>query len=137
MYVQTSGRRRGLRGLGADLSITNLPTVSTPSPAPTASSCSYWDFFFNAPAWQACQRQAAVAQIQSVPANAAAAGYSPDVVAAAQAAADAQIAQVPSDVAYIASTDNAGTLVTPASVPAWVWYVGIGAGALLLIAALK
>lgn len=133
MYLATPTRRRGLGRLGSQampLSLAN--PVSSDS-----NSCSYWDFFFNAPAWQTCQQGLAVAQIQTVPANAAAYGYPAAVVSAAQAAADAQIAQVPSDVADVATVYSAGTVATPASIPTWLYIAGAIAGGLLVIAAFK
>jgi hypothetical protein len=152
--AQPRRRGRGLRGLGQEevtgilpgifspfsAAATYLSTPSAPVSAPysTAADCSLWDFFFNSKSWQACARAAEASQIATVPANAAAYGYTQPVINAAQASADAQIAMAPSDVEGIAQYYGAGSLLPPLpTVPTWVLVAGAVAGGLLLIAALK
>jgi len=134
MYLQAKRRRGGLGQLIAPDLVSPLVSAFTPSTTP---SCSTWDFFFNDAAWQACQRGLEVAQIQSVPANAAAAGYSPDVVAVAQATANEQSGFAPADVSNISTFYGAGQLVTPAAIPTWLYVVGAIAGGLLVMSAFK
>jgi len=126
----------------ADLTTPVLSTgtsgVTGPPPVPAdATSCSYWDFFFNPSAWQACVNAASVAQIQSVVDNAN--YYYGPGSSAAQAATSAAMDQelaVPSDTAEIADYYGAGSLLaTPGGVsssgmlgiPWWGWAIaGLG-----------
>jgi len=122
----------GLRGMGSQA----MPMALATNGAPEPSSCSYWDFFFDKPAWDACQNALAVAQIQNVPQKAAAAGYSPTVVQVAQQEADLQSAQVPGDTTSIADYYGAGQLLytpqTQTALPTWAW-VGLAFGVFLLV----
>jgi hypothetical protein len=153
MYLQAKTRkRRWLGAAGAPSSISDWMDIAAVGAAggiaaggmnPLAAvlspdtSCSTWDFFFNPTAWQSCEAALATAQIQSVPINAAAAGYSPNVVAVAQATADAQTDFVPSDVANMAQYYGAGQIVTPGSIPTWMYIAGAVAAGLLVMAAFK
>jgi uncharacterized protein YfaS (alpha-2-macroglobulin family) len=106
--------------------------AATPAPVP---DCSTWDFFFNAPAWQACQVAKEKAQIATVPANAAY-YYGPGSVSAqvAQQAAAQQAAQAEGDQANIANYYGAGTVVaTPGQgMPTWVIAALLVGGVLLV-----
>jgi len=138
--------RRGLGRLGSQAMPLSLATAtSTPSPTgyyppvlPDATSCSYWDFFFNPTAWSACAQAAEVANINQVAVNAAAvygSGSPSDLTA--QAAAAQQETYAADDTSNIARYYGAGNLVTSASIPTWLYVAGGVAGGLLLISALK
>lgn len=91
--------------------------------------CSLWLLFTGE--YQACvQKQSLIAagqaQIQTVPDNAVAAGYSPEVVAVAQQTATQQESLVPGDVNAIASLPSGVT-------PPWVWLALAGGGVLLAL----
>jgi hypothetical protein len=133
MFLVTQKRRTRRLGqlIFPDVVSTIATNVALPA-APASPSCSSWDFFFNSAAWQACQRGLSTAQIESVPINAAAAGYPAAVVDVAQAAANQQIAQVSSDVANVATTYSAGTPVTLASIPWYLW-AALGVGAFVVV----
>jgi hypothetical protein len=109
-----------------------MATALAAPTSPSQPSCSSWDFFFNSAAWQACQRGLSTAQIESVPINAAAAGYPAAVVDVAQAAANQQISQVSNDVASVANTYSAGAPITLASIP-WYFWAALGVGAFVLV----
>jgi len=107
--------------------------AGTPSPAPP--DCSTWDFFFNAPAWRACQTAKEKAQIATVPANAAY-YYGPTSTpaqVALQAAAD-QSAQAAADQGNIAQYYGAGsTVATPGQgMPTWIMAALLVGGLILL-----
>jgi hypothetical protein len=114
-----------------------------------ATGCSVWDWLTGACGAKIATKAMQIPnyqQIQSVPANAAAAGYSPEVVAIAQRTADTQSAQLPADAASIAnyySTSFPGLNLTGAvldplsTVPPWVWLLGLAAGGLLLMRTLR
>jgi hypothetical protein len=105
---------------------------------PSDGSCSILDFFFDPASWRACQQALEVAQIQSVPQNAAAAGYPANVVQVAQMAADQQSSNAPADVANVASFYNAGQLtVTPFAWPWWAWALIAGGVSLVAVKVLK
>lgn len=102
-------------------------------------SCSQVDFYLDPAAWEACQTQLEVAQIQTVPANAAAAGYPSYVVQTAQDAANQQSAQAPTDTANIANYYGAGKLLytpgspnNPLGLPMWLWYSLLAVGGITL-----
>lgn len=148
MYVTLGNprTRRRLRGLGYEswldpFAVNPDPSMSIPAAVPDATSCSTIDFFLNPSAWQACANKAGQAQIQSVPANALAAGYSPAVVAAAQAAADQQASLVPADTASIATSLGAGQLLNDltsgTALPTWAWALIAVGGAILVIKFLR
>ena len=141
MYVNLrQTRRRSRRGLG------EIYGAGWPNPNPNSGvdQCSTWDFFFNPSTWKACETAQGQAQIQTVPQNAAAAGYSPSVVAVAQAAANQQSAQVPADVANVAQFYSAGQLLanvqnpsSPFGLPTWVWWVVGGIASVFVLKAVK
>lgn len=70
------------------------------------------------------------AMIQQVPINAVSAGYSPEVVAATQATANEQAAQVPGNDAVILNADFNSSPPTP-----WYFWLAIGAGIFLVVKA--
>jgi hypothetical protein len=155
MYLSAPPRRRRLGRLGSQAMPLSLATAVPSTPGqlisssvaagqgvPSASDvCSVWDFYFNPTAWNVCSQQFIAAAPQSVVANATAAGYSPDVIAAAQAAADEQSSHAAADAANIANFYGAGNLnpfFTPGSPPGsptnwplWVWIAILGGGGLL------
>jgi hypothetical protein len=119
---------------GIDL-VPIIASAGTPNPTPPIPDCSTWDFFFNAPAWRACQTAREQAQIATVPANAAR-YYGPastPAQVALQVAAD-QSAQAAADQANIADYYGAGSIVaTPAQgTPTWVMAALLIGGLLLL-----
>lgn len=134
MYLRGTSRS-GRRGLGQLLPM-DIPTEIAVNAA-VPSGCNWWEFFTSPASWSACQTAQEVAQIQTVPANAAYYGYSPAVVSAAQVAADQQSGFAVSDTNDIATQYSAGQLVTTSSIPTWLWVAGAIGGGLLLIAALK
>lgn len=108
------------------------------APTPLASDCSIWDFNFNKPAWDACLNAAGVAQIESVPQNAAY-YYGADSLTAqvARQAAAQQEAQVPLDTANISQFYGAGKLFATAgpqgaTTPTWA-IAALLVGAFLLM----
>jgi hypothetical protein len=150
MPLQGFRRTRGMGSQAMPLVLAN-PTPSTPEqvtaaaiaaggPIPDVSSlCSEWDFYFNQAAWTQCAQAAIAAGPQTVPANAKAAGYSPDVVAAAQTAADQQSSQAAADAQNIATYYGAGQLLytpgspnNPLGLPNWLWFSLLAAGGLVL-----
>lgn len=145
MYLTKVPRRRGLGRLGGQAMPLSLATVAAP---PDPADC--WPYyFFGKSSYDACVNRTGVAMVQTVPQNAAAAGYPPNVVAAAQAAADAQAAQVPQDTQTIdASYDlplsplmpSLGpgfSGLNPSSWPLWLWIAfGLG-GSLVVVKLLK
>ena len=137
MYVSTQKRGRRLgRRLGQLPGIDLATTLATSSYAPSlnCANISWLDFFLDQQAWAECQQGLETAQIESVPINVPAAGYSPAVVDAAQAAANAQIASVPSDIANVAATYQAGTPVTVSSIPWYIW-AALGLGVVVVVRA--
>ena len=91
--------RRGLGRLGSQA----MP-LSLAQATPNAPNCPWWMWFEGN--YLTCIQQPGLmteqnAQIQTVPYNAAQAGYPANVVATAQAAADAQMANTPADVANV------------------------------------
>jgi len=135
--LQPRARRR-LRGLGSVVMPLALAQPYSPAPPQDATDCSTWDFFFDPAAWKACAAAAEVSSIQSVAKNAAQ-YYGADSVTAqvAQTAANQQSAFANSDVQNVATFFNAGQLVSAASVPAWIWALAIGGGALVLVSLLR
>jgi hypothetical protein len=114
------------------ITATDAATSSLPPPLP---DCSTWDFFFNAPAWRACQTAREQAQIATVPANAAR-YYGPastPTQVALQTAAD-QSAQAAADQANIAAYYGAGSVIaTPGQgMPTWAMAALLIGGLLLL-----
>lgn len=128
-------RRGGLRGLG-DPAADIAAYLATHS-----SGCSWWSFYFDKPAWLACVNAAGVAQIQSVPQNAQAAGYPQPVIDVAQATADEQSGMVPADNLNIGSFYGAGQLLyTPGNqtaLPTWAWIALAVAGGLVVVKMVK
>lgn len=142
-------KRRGRRGLGyssedagadsaylelfagqpADLAVLSAGFGIQPSTPSAPSGCSTWDMLYGnlTGDYSGCivNNQAV---IQQVPINAAAAGYSPAVVAVTQQTASQQEAMVPSDVATIVASQDSGT-------PSWVW-LALGGVALFAVAEL-
>src|SRR5271166_1990910 len=156
MYLQAAGRRTrdsrarlgdipagaglvvGLVNPVAGMILTANDAYAT-SIAP-ATGCSYLDFFVNSARWQACQMQREIAQIQTVPQNAAAAGYPTPVVQVAQDTADQQSADAAGDSSNVASYYGAGQVLydpqNQTALPTWLWVLlagGIGVVAYKLL----
>ena len=106
---------------------------------PTSTGGCWPLYFFGKTAYDNCVNRFNIAQIQSVPQNAAAAGYPPNVVAAAQAAADQQSRQVPTDTQsidtlynlpsspFIPSIAPGTSPFDPSTWPTWAW-IALGLG---------
>jgi hypothetical protein len=131
MITRTS-RQRGFRGLGQYDSETGFvdpdpsinPSANNAS-LPMPAACSWWDDIWPS---EACSLALGQQQIQSVPANAAAAGYPAPVVQATQAAADQQTVEF--------AADNAAIWHPPTNNPgSWPWYywLAIGLGVFALV----
>jgi hypothetical protein len=137
--------RRGLRGLGYDSSDASADlawlqffsgqpsalvaySAANPNVQPDLSGCSTWQILWGnlTGDYSGCIA-ANEAMIQSVPANAIAAGYSPDVVSSIQDEATEQEAQVPSDVYSIVNTQP------PSPSANWFWWVLGGFGVFVLL----
>lgn len=102
---------------------------------PADVSCSTWDFFFNGPAWKACQAAKSRAMQQDV-VNRAQNYYGPASVPAqvAQQAADAANAQATADAVNVGDYYGAGSpIATPGQgMPTWVMAAFLVGGLLLL-----
>jgi hypothetical protein len=125
------GRRLGQAYDSAYQGYSNADPSLNPTPVMPAapSGCSTWDMLYGnlTGDYSGCivNNQAV---IQQVPINAAAAGYSPAVVAVTQQTASQQEAMVPSDVATIVASEQSGT-------PSWAW-LALGGVTLFAIAEL-
>ena len=144
MYISGTQRRRGLGRLGSQAMPLSLATVTAP---PDPADC--WPYyFFGKGSYDACVNRLSTAQIQTVLQNAVAAGYPSDVVAVAQAAADAAAAQVPQDTQTIdtsyalpsspfqPSLGPSFSWTDPTTWPVWLW-IALGGGTLVAVKLLK
>lgn len=159
MYLSAvSRRRRGLRGLSGQAFPLSLAMVQPSAPAP---NCPWWLWLTGN--YLACTQQPqliadANAQIQSVPLNAQAYGYAPNVVQVAQDVAAQQMVNTPADVTGATATvENSQVSQSPLTafgnwalnpnvnatgsndiwgLPWWAW-IGIGIGGLVIVKALK
>ena len=144
MFIARQKRRRGFRGLGYDSSDWSMDSAylkllaagpygapaaalnveqvaasqNLPAPLPRPAACSWYDYIWPT---QACTDALNAQQYQSVPINAAAAGYPASVVAVAQQSADENTALIPVDDAsvYGAYAPTAAT-----AIPFWAWVAG-------------
>jgi hypothetical protein len=140
------GRLRGLRGLRG---LAAIPGSSPPDIDPSDVGGCWMMYVFGQGAYNSCIAAGNNAGIQSVPSNAAAYGYAPNVVAAAQAMATQQEAMTDSDIAnvdtfynlpsspLIPSTGPGFDLGDPTTWPAWLWIAIAGGGGLLVWSAVK
>ena len=132
MYLAAAPRRRRARRLGQVVEAVDVLSSGTNLLNSWAGGgCAWTYFYFNRSAWDACTKAQTDAQLQTVPDNAAAAGYPPNVVAVAQAMANQQKLLTAGDVANVSNFYGAGQILytpqTQSSLPTWAW-IAIAAG---------